>query len=328
MPIYLQPTKDRARAPRKGTNNVAAKAGTTTHSINTVDTQSVKITSSVAPSPASAPLKSSITVPQEHIPVAAPIPINAVQAKAASPSEPTSLPNSAQARGENIRRLQDAWGNQAPIGVKPLRKVPGVDSSSVQSNDVRTWANNTANKRALPGLANVPNVVSPPSPPLTPPLVTKPEVKTPPSPTRLSRVPSTGSRPTVMDIAQSFGSKPTSPEVPASKSPTRMTGSPKLDNDPGGWEQGDRERTITPALIKAERRRSNYEKYSNFTLPVLPEEKTPASSPAGTLTKADTIPVATLPAAHSGSVDSSTSDKPALKYTQGAPQKVHIGAWD
>ena len=35
--------------------------------------------------------------------------------------------------------------------------------------------------------------------------------------------------------------------------------------------------------MKAERRRSTYERYSNFTLPVLPEEKTPVSSPVGTL---------------------------------------------
>ena len=61
-----------------------------------------------------------------------------------------------------------------------------------------------------------------------------------------------------------------------------------LERDPGGWGEPDTsERTITPAMLKAERRRSNYEKYANFVLPVLKEEKTPAPSPVQTLKEKD-----------------------------------------
>ena len=83
-----------------------------------------------------------------------------------------------------------------------------------------------------------------------------------------------------MDVAQVFGgaslpsvsSEPRAQDEGSAKSgyPTVNVENEEYDpNDPGGWE-----RTVTPAAVQAERRRSNYEKYSNFMMPVLKEEKT------------------------------------------------------
>lgn len=200
-------------------------------------------------------------------------------------------------RSDKIRRLQETWANKGPIGVKPLRKP--TSPSPTSTNSAPSWANSNASKRALPGLAAVTSVVSPPSPPLTPPLAEKQDNKPPSSPVR-PRIPSTGSRPTVLDVAQSFNKGAThTSEPPKSPILPRTTRSPVVSEfnseDPGGWGEEISERTITPAVMKAERRRSNYEKYSNFTLPVLPEEKTPAPSPMGTLTKADATTFGLVP---------------------------------
>jgi hypothetical protein len=46
-----------------------------------------------------------------------------------------------------------------------------------------------------------------------------------------------------------------------------------------------RTRHATPPAAQAERRKSNYEKYSAIILPPLKEELTPVSSPAGTLSR-------------------------------------------
>lgn len=187
-------------------------------------------------------------------------------------------------RGENIRRLRDTWADQAPIGVKPLRK-PSVLSPE-PSAGTPSWVKPT--KHALPGLAVVPAATSPPSPPLTPPLVTR-APQPPPSPGRHARIPSTGSRPTVMEVAQAFSGKASELEKPLVKAGETGVGTKTSVQATNVSEQSaakDWERTVTPAAIKAERRRSNYDKYSNFTLPALKEEKTPVPSPAGTLTKA------------------------------------------
>lgn len=214
------------------------------------------------------------------------------------PDYGSSQSSAASAAGANIRKLQETWSAQGPIGVKETRSnsvaspKPIKMSPSTASSE-GGW-NNKANRKALPGLVNV----APPSPPITPPLDVRSERKqeAPPSP-RHSRIPSTGSRPTVMDVAQAFGgmSQPTpstpaaqfrAPPTPSVTSNVEATAEHKQDeydpNDPGGWEK-----TVTPASVNAERRRSTYEKYSNFVMPVLKEEKTPAPSPANTLSKSD-----------------------------------------
>ncbi|THH08146.1 hypothetical protein EW145_g2904, partial [Phellinidium pouzarii] len=284
------PTKDRARVRRKGTTDTmtGGLAQDTAKETNPAasdwtpsvpeNTKLLISTAKVAPSTIEISASPTVMQPQE--------------ARTVAP----------QPRGENIRRLQDSWENQAPIGVRPLRKPSLATPSPTRESFGSAPSNTKPIKQALPGLANVHNVVPPPSPPLTPPLTVcaETESRPPSSPGRHSRIPSTGSRPTVMAVAQTFNTNEVaslSPTVPSFlRSPTAPTSprspiSPLREERSGGWDEVGSERTITPAAIKAERRRSNYDKYANFTLPVLTEEKTPVSSPAGTLKKVDVTTV-------------------------------------
>ena len=112
----------------------------------------------------------------------------------------------------------------------------------------------------------------------TSPTTTKERSNQPPSQVKHSRIPSTGNRPTVMEVAQALNSPPNDEqEVQPSNSPATPV----------------QETIIFPTSVplsknslsqaQAEKRRSNYERYSAIILPSLPEEATPVSSPAGTL---------------------------------------------
>ncbi|KAL5484982.1 hypothetical protein ACEPAI_7624 [Sanghuangporus weigelae] len=300
------PTKDRAKVRRKGGGGQAQLK---------MDDQEALET------PVDGPVarESGVTEPATTKGATAPV-LNVSRAvsKSEAPSsagtiqrEEQSKTLSGQGRGENMRRLQDTWSNQGPIGVKPLRKPPITSPSPTRSSFGASSPQvvpKTGVKQALPGLAvSTPNSgptgpVPPPSPPLTPPLsvgARQERVKSPSSPAKHGRIPSTGSRATVMDVAQALNASvaagspvsPVAPKLPRSRFAPPAAGDNDRQRDPGGWSEAENERTITPAIIKAERRRSTYERYSNFTLPVLPEEKTPVSSPVGTLKKGADIPV-------------------------------------
>lgn len=108
------------------------------------------------------------------------------------------------------------------------------------------------------------------------------------SPGRHTRIPSTGNRATVMDVAQVWSEQ-------HALSPTGSTsahlqyGSILQDESPEMIEKLTeaipRSRLITQPNTQAEKRKSSYEKYSAIILPSLPEEKTPAPSPAATLSQ-------------------------------------------
>ncbi|KIM40211.1 hypothetical protein M413DRAFT_446377 [Hebeloma cylindrosporum] len=97
----------------------------------------------------------------------------------------------------------------------------------------------------------------------------------PSSPSKHSRIPSTGKRPTVMQVAQDFLNPPknefhadpiiSEPEVKPPESPLKPR--------------------ATLSQMQAEKRKSSYERYSVMVLPPLKEEATPTPSPAGTLTR-------------------------------------------
>ena len=148
-----------------------------------------------------------------------------------------------------------------------------------------------------------------------------------------------------MDVAQALNASvatgpPVSPIAP--KPPRSPFAPPPIEEndhqrDPGGWGEAENERTITPAIMKAERRRSTIEKYSNFMLPVLPEEKTPMSSPVGTL-KGANVPVYIDGAGAGAEVEEdnkqvqqsaeSRAEKPSPPKKPDfvrAPSKIHIG---
>ncbi|KAH9858402.1 hypothetical protein C2E23DRAFT_864363 [Lenzites betulinus] len=156
-----------------------------------------------------------------------------------------------------------------------------------------------------------------PSPSTTPPQSTT--QKPPASPARHTRIPSTGNRATVMDVAQTFNEvmqstspisvSPVETKLPPPPPPTdtkpvthavpngdaeedeESWEPPSVKNLVAGW--GPRSNGPPPALTAPamERRRSSYEKYSAFVLPPLTEERTPVSSPAGTLARGVAPPV-------------------------------------
>ncbi|KAL5528214.1 hypothetical protein ACEPAF_7350 [Sanghuangporus sanghuang] len=302
------PTKDRAKLRRKG-------GGSQTQS-KMDDQEAVE-----SPVDGSVARESGVTEPATTKGATAPV-LNVTRAvsKSGAPSssgaihwqrDEQSKTPSVQAHGENMRLLQDTWSNQGPIGVKPLHKPPIASPSPTRSSFSASASqvhSKTGVKQALPSLAvstqasGQTGAVPPPSPPLTPPLsvgARQERVKPPSSPAKHGRIPSTGSRATVMDVAQALNASVAagSPVSPVASKPPRSPFAPPTaeendrQRDPGGWNEAENERTITPAIIKAERRRSTYERYSNFTLPALPEEKTPVSSPVGTLKKGADIPV-------------------------------------
>ncbi|KAH8119453.1 hypothetical protein DFH11DRAFT_1540265 [Phellopilus nigrolimitatus] len=266
------PTKDRARARRKGASSTVEPAPVTVLQADDSVLQTSPVASEVPPASPLCAITARLKAPPSPI-----------VAHAEEVQPPATIQT--QARGEKIRRLQDTWANQSPIAVKPLRKIPLASPSPTRTTFSPTSTSTKVNKHALPGLTRVDTAVPPPSPPLTPPLTTRSDNRPSASPSRHARIPSTGSRPTVMDVAQTFNasSSPTTlgfPKSPTSpKSPRSPISSEDRERNSGGWGEADNERTITPATVKAERR--------SFTLPALMEEKTPAPSPAGTLKNVD-----------------------------------------
>ncbi|KAF7790388.1 hypothetical protein EIP86_001343 [Pleurotus ostreatoroseus] len=124
--------------------------------------------------------------------------------------------------------------------------------------------------------------------------------RSPATPIKHSRIPSTGNRATVMDVAQVFNehqqftqSEPLhSPLISTQIQSTLSSTSP--DEEDGSAHRSDVKSMVASwgaqngndaPTLSADKRKSSYEKYSGFTLPPLAEEKTPVPSPAGTLAR-------------------------------------------
>lgn len=107
--------------------------------------------------------------------------------------------------------------------------------------------------------------------------------------TKQARIPSTGNRATVMEVAQALndtvGTQPQDPEPLAEPNalpePVPLVGSPISEDLPPLPEPNARPRPNI-AQLQAEKRRSTYERYSAVIMPPLKEEATPTPSPAGT----------------------------------------------
>jgi hypothetical protein len=93
-----------------------------------------------------------------------------------------------------------------------------------------------------------------------------------PMPSKHSRIPSTGNRATVMDVAQVLYAHSPEPEP-----------SSEVNSMPAAANQL---RNLIPSAVQMEKRKSNQEKYSAMMLPSLKEEPTPTTSPAGTISHA------------------------------------------
>jgi hypothetical protein len=139
-----------------------------------------------------------------------------------------------------------------------------------------------------------PDEPAPVASPVVPPK--QKEERPPISPVRHSRIPSSGNRATVMDIAQAWStqSQPTSP------------GWIEHRAEPSGDEVPNEETIHSPEVVKpvvsnfrstsspamqAEKRKSSYEKYSAIMMPPLEEERTPVSTPSGSLLRSTVPPL-------------------------------------
>ncbi|KAL1741865.1 hypothetical protein HDZ31DRAFT_84556 [Schizophyllum fasciatum] len=209
-------------------------------------------------------------------------------------------------------KITDRWTGQGVIGVKPPAAAPSPSSkyAGLSSPDNRP-SGGMVGKRALPGLAaDIPKATSPKpispeprSPVAFPTSSTSPEPPRSPAPGhRHTRIPSTGNRATVMDLAQAFSEQkdpkqaeapkeaPTQPappplvvEPPKSDSPLASPASPKQDVSPESTSPRARHAHAGGNL---ERRRSQYDasrQSSVMTLPPLKEEATPTPTPVGTV---------------------------------------------
>jgi hypothetical protein len=170
-------------------------------------------------------------------------------------------------QGTSVNRLSDKWSNVGIIGVAPGQTA----SANVPKPPTMIG------RIALPGLTNGPNV--PAEPPVQSHVPSPiPVVET--NNVRHTRIPSTGNRATVMDVAQIMNEQSDDNVVLPQDSVASPDISPIV--------QPLANRTGRNLLVnQVEKRKSSYEKYSSIILPPLQEEATPTASPAGTLASND-----------------------------------------
>ncbi|KAI0051805.1 hypothetical protein FA95DRAFT_1675587 [Auriscalpium vulgare] len=206
--------------------------------------------------------------PRENLREAVPQPARSHEAAAApvAANPPPTPPPKAE---DVINR----WAHAAVIAVKPDHTPTPPAPSAI-----------ALPKPALDGLAG-----ARPLPGFTAPAGPEP----PRTPRRHSRIPSTGNRALVMDVAQVMQEQhllSTTPE-PVSPSPRDEAPTPVPTPPPPPVDEDDvRPQSSTSPAIANDRRKSSHEKYSAFVLPALKEEKTPVSSPAPTIARAAATP--------------------------------------
>ncbi|KAK0195469.1 hypothetical protein F5146DRAFT_1100956 [Armillaria mellea] len=293
LPSLRTPTASppaRVDPPRKGTPGLGTPGPTSTEdSFTTVDELGVHRTGSKeAPVLSSKPLvhptkdrakkprKAKLSEPR--VLVEEPSSFTKTKGRPVSPTTRSSARHSS-----NGSQVADRWTSDTVIGVKAAFRTPSAPEP------VRRMVG----RKALPGLA--PTEVNIDAKPTFPPLrsptedlmslrpalttVSVPSPSSPNSsgPSRHPRIPISGNRATVMNVAQAFnestsvaGSDIPAPPPAKINELSSSTGHPRLTPQP-----------ISPA----EKRRSSYERYSAIAMPPLKEEATPTSSPAGTLSR-------------------------------------------
>lgn len=183
------------------------------------------------------------------------LPISLPQPMIQSQSEPQSRPPPTIAPPITTSRVTDRWTEPTLIGVKPIASSNSAASQPPPSQKPQGMVG----RLALPGLAATPETAGKVKE--KPPVGEERAVS--PSPMKQGRIPSTRNRATVMDVAQALSEAQQGNDCALSPPAPR----------------------IPPLSSQAEKRKPSVEKYSSFTMPPLKEEKTPISSPAGTLTK-------------------------------------------
>ncbi|EAU91421.2 hypothetical protein CC1G_01910 [Coprinopsis cinerea okayama7 len=239
----IHPTKNRAKRPKKNSTN-ATIGGRLTEEPEEIKQQG---------KPAPSPVPNSFNMPQ--------------------PSR-TTIPESHVRSDAKISRLAEAWSNNGPI----LPRHTPTERPSEDISSARETKKYPGLRHALPGMAKEPSF-RPRTPEMkTPPQSMSPSMDRAPSSPR-PRIPSTGSRATVMEVAQALQERAQTPEAPPPPAVSETPPIPDEDHAP-----------VPPRLrpapsSQAEKRKSSYDRFSVITLPPLKEEATPAPSPAGTLTR-------------------------------------------
>ncbi|KAH7915180.1 hypothetical protein BJ138DRAFT_1142208 [Hygrophoropsis aurantiaca] len=252
------PTKERVRKPRKGASN---------HTGEHAPEQDTDSKPAISP-----PTPQSIPSGPAHI--TSPRPQLQPQVTITPPS--------------STGRITDRWTEPTLIDVKPISSS-GENGRALPSPKPQLQGTNSmVGRRALPGLTG-PVSVSIPQPPiaekdekqLPPP---KEERAVPPSPGRHHRIPSTGNRALVMDVAQALSQHQSSDEdipSPPNLDPASPTVPPPSFDPPVRL----RNAPSIPVNAQSDKRKSSYERYSAIVMPPLKEERTPLPTPAGTLTR-------------------------------------------
>lgn len=241
--LNYQPTKDRAKKPRK--TSAPAHAASDEGQVS-----DVKGTSS-SPQPTFVPELFASATNTQSLGVSPPGPINQSQ------SEPQSQPSLTITPPNTAGRISDRWTEPTLIGVKHIPSQALAASKPLLSQKPQGMVGS----RPLPGLVAAPETAEKEKEKLLP----REERSVLPSPMKHGRIPSTGNRALVMDVAQALNEAQLGNDDDSAMGPLSL-----------------RTMSLSP---QTEKRKSSFEKYSSFMMPPLKEEKTPVSSPAGTLAK-------------------------------------------
>ena len=187
--------------------------------------------------------------------------------------------------------------------------VPASTSTSVIPEPKESARGYQTASSVVEDVPQIASKVAPISLPTTRP-TSVPSERSPITPVRHGRIPSTGNRATVMDVALALSeheaqSRKSIGETNPEHSILQTPPSPKVESPTAQDDEMEDTDTQSKPDVKAmvanwgprngasssgEKRKSSYDKYSAFVLPPLTEEKTPINSPAGTLRGRATIP--------------------------------------
>ncbi|KAG5648543.1 hypothetical protein DXG03_003154 [Asterophora parasitica] len=297
------PTKERARKPRKskpspqGTSSTHAAPDPRSRGFSQAPdlVNESTIGTLTAPPPSESERDSPIEIAIAS--TKAPLPLTSTGGSRGKPTDQIrrALPGLARQRDEAAPTPKPSFKAEQPPANRLVRyALPGL--ASLQVNEKLTWSKPTrqqlpraeatstrVERIALPVMVapnpasdepseSTPLAQSLPHSPLvnTSPLDRRKEfIPVPPSP-QGTRIPSTGNRPTVMEVAEAL-----SDSKGSSEEPQAIPGSQAV--------APNRPRNLAPSPAHTEKRKSSYEKYSSIILPPLKEEATPTPTPAGTL---------------------------------------------
>lgn len=190
-----------------------------------------------------------------------------------------------------IGRLTEQW-----LGAGPILPKVTPHPSTATSEAPKERKPYTGIRHALPGMVkDVPRPITPKRadswerglPPPSPRSPTS-EYKAPPSPsTGHVRIPSTGSRATVMEVAQAMSEHAAASKDASPIASPVVPPPPQVETSTSSGRQELRgsspRQNLSPGTT--EKRKSSYDSF--ITLPPLEEEATPAQSPANTLSRSD-----------------------------------------